>query len=400
MKKILLSAIAIASLTQVASAADTIGEAFKNGTYSTKARVFYFNRGFDAPSTAENAQALTAGGIMKYETAALNGLKMGLAYYGSHRLGGLYSRDEGKGTSILGRSGEDLAFLGEAYLEYCFCATGLTNTTIKVGRQQLATPLIQNHDLRILPSVYEAAILKNKDIQDTDIELGYVQSYTGFTSKDNAFLDFNSKWGEDGLAYISLKNSSIPNLSLRGQYIQAISDTDKAGATIAVNDYRYVDAKYALPFGKKTYIKAQYGGNAYNVGEDSTMYGAKVGTSMGMFDFALLYDKISDNEFKAVESGPMYSDWQQGYGNYEPSEAFGGQIVAHPMSGMSLKVGYVDVAADDGFARDDFSEMNVDAKYAFTDNSKIRVRYSLKDQTETASREDRDDFRIIYYLNF
>ena len=399
MKKLLLSTIAIGAIAQGAFAAETIGEAFANGTYSTKARVFFFDRSFDKPNTPD-AKALTAGGIMKYQTDSFMGLKMGFAYYGSHRLGGLYSREEGKGTSILGRQGEDLNFLGEAYLEYCFCHTGLSNTTIKVGRQQLATPLMQNHDLRILPSVYEAAILQNKDIQDTAIELGYVQAYTGFTSKDNRFLDQNKKWGKDGLGYISVKNSTIPNLSLRAQYIKALNDKDDAGKQIKVDDYRYFDAKYKLPFGEKTYIKAQYGGNAYNVGDDSSMYGAKVGTSFGMFDFTLLYDKISDNVFKAVESGPMYSDWQQGYGNYEPSEAFGGQIIAHPFDGMSFKVGYVDVAADDGYARDDFSEMNIDAKYKLTSNSKLRVRYSIKDQTETASREDRDDFRIIYYLNF
>jgi len=100
--------------------------------YSTKARVFFFDRSFDTAGK-DDAIALTAGGIMKYETGSFNGLKAGLAYYGSHRLGGLYSRDEGKGTSILGRTGEDLSFLGEAYLEYCFCDTGLTNTTSVVN---------------------------------------------------------------------------------------------------------------------------------------------------------------------------------------------------------------------------------------------------------------------------
>ena len=411
MKKLLLSAVAVMAITQSTFASDSIGEALKNGTYSTNARVFYFDRSFDKDGV-DDAQALTAGGIMKYQSGSFYGLKAGIAYYGSHRLGNVFSRDEGKGTSILGRSGEDLAFLGEAYLEYCFCETGLTNTTIKVGRQQLSTPLIQNHDLRILPSVYEAAILKNTDIIDTNIELGYVRKYTGFTSKDNTFNDYNTKWGKDGLGYISVKNKSIANLSLRGQYVLAISDEDANGERIIdlknkqgknldqVEDYKYLDAKYALPFGEKTYIKAQYGGNAYTTGDDSLLYGVKAGTSLGMFDFAVLYDKVQDNVFKAVESGPMYSDWQQGYGNYEPSEAFGGQIIAHPFSGMSFKVGYVDVAADEGYKRDDFSEMNIDAKYALNDYSKLRVRYSIKDQTDTSDREDRDDFRIIYYLNF
>lgn len=397
MKKILLLTTFAATLV----CADSLSEALKNGVYSTKARVFYFDRSFDK-SGVDDARALTAGGIMKYESASYYGLKAGFAYYGSHRLGSIFTREEGKGTSILGRSGENLSFLGEAYLEYClYCAVeGLTNTTIKVGRQQLATPLIQNHDLRILPSVYEAAIIKNEDILDTQLELGYVKRYTGFTSKDNRFNDYNQKWGKDGLAYVSVKNSTIANLSIRAQYVKALSDEDKLGNLVKVDDYRYIDAKYALPFGNKSYIKAQYGGNAYNIGDDSTMYGVKMGTTLGMFDFALLYDKVNDNEFKAVESGPMYSDWQQGYGNYEPSEAFGGQIIAHPFSGMSFKVGYVDVKADDGFVRDDFTEMNIDAKYKINDISKLRVRYSKKDQTDSSDREDRDDFRIIYYLNF
>ncbi len=394
MKKILLSTIVAASLTQVVSASDTISEALKNGNYSMNARVFYFNRGFD--SEAPRARAITAGGIMKYESAEYVGIKMGIAYYGSTRVGGIYTREEGSGTSILGRSGEDLGFLGEAYLEY-----NIEETMVKVGRQQLATPLINNHDLRILPSVYEAAIIRNKSIANTMIEAGYIQQYTGFTSKDNQFNDYNTRWGDSGLGYISFTNKSIENLSIRGQYVLAISDEDSAGNTIAVKDYKYLDAKYALKgVGNKTYIKAQFGGNAYSEGDDSLLVGAKIGTTVSMFDLALLYDEIIDNSFKAVEAGPMYSDWQQGYGNYEPSVAFGGQIIAHPIDDLSVKAGYVDVAAKDDYVRDDFTEINFDVKYKINDFSKIRVRYSIKDQTDTSDREDRDDFRVIYYASF
>lgn len=394
MKKILLSAVAVMAMVSAATAADTIEGALKSGTYSTNMRVFYFNRGFD--NVQPRARAFTAGGIMKYVSGDYYGAKVGFAYYGSVRLFGIYTRDEGKGTSILGRNGEDLSFLGEAYVEY-----NNANSMFKIGRQQLATPLMQNHDLRILPSVYEAAIFRNKDMQNTMVEVGYVQRYTGFTSKDNKFNDYNTKWGKDGLGYIYFKNTSLPDLTVRAQYIKALSDEDDAGNTIKYDDYKYFDVKYKLAsLGTNSYVKAQYGGNAYNVGDDSSMYGVKAGTTFGMFDVALLYNKISDNDFKAVESGPMYSDWQQGYGNYEPSEAFGGQIIAHPIAGLSVKLGYVDVSADDGYVRDDFTETNVDIKYKLTSNSKVRVRYSIKDQTDESDREDRDDFRVIYYLNF
>jgi len=383
------------------AATGSFGDALKNGTFTAKLRTFYFDRTFDEDTTGNpDAQALTFGGIIKYESAAYYGFKFGLAHYSSTRLGNIFSREEGKGTSILGRSGENLAFLGEAYLQY-----NIGNTMFKVGRQQLSTPLIQNHDLRILPSVYEAAIIRNKDIPDTMIELGYVDRYTGFTSKDNGFTD--NKTGKDGLAYISFTNKSIENLSVRGQYVKALTD----GASRET--YTYLDAKYSLPFGEKTYVKAQYGGNTYLTEKDSTLFGAKVGTTLGMFDVAAVYDKITGYRFQAFESGPMYTDWQQGYGNYEASTAVGGQLIAHLMSGLSLKFGYVDVSADDGNLRDDFSEFNFDGKYTINDWSKIRVRYSIKNQSDASEanrggvnpngstgREDRNDFRIIYYMNF
>jgi len=390
----------------VTTAPDTVsdigsfGDALKNGKFTAALRTFYFDRSFDEDKTEKpDAKALTFGGIIKYESAAYYGFKFGLAHYSSTRLGNIFTREEGKGTSILGRDGENLAFLGEAYLQY-----DIGNTMLKVGRQQLSTPLMQNHDLRILPSVYEAAIIRNKDIPDTMIEIGFVDRYTGFTSKENAFLD--KKTGKDGLAYISASNKSIENLTLRAQYIDALTDTN------ARQSYSYADAKYSLPFGTNTYLKAQIGANTYLEGKDSTLFGAKIGTTMGMFSIAALYDKISDNAFQAFESGPMYSDWQQGYGPYEPSTAFGGQIVIKPMAGLSVKFGYVDVQSDTALLVDDFTEFNLDAKYTINDWSKIRVRYSIKDQSKKSEalrfdgidgnggREDRDDFRIIYYMNF
>ena len=379
----------------------SFGNALKNGKFTAKLRTFYFDRTFDESNTGNpDAQALTFGGIIKYESAAYYGWKFGLAHYSSTRIGNIFTREEGKGTSILGRSGEDLAFLGEAYLQY-----DIGNTMFKVGRQQLSTPLIQNHDLRILPSVYEAAIIRNKDIPDTMIEVGYVDRYTGFTSKDNGFTD--KKTGKDGLAYLSFTNKSIANLALRGQYVKALTDG------VSRETYTYLDAKYSVPMGKNTYIKAQYGGNTYLTEADSTLFGSKIGTTLGMFDVAAVYDKITGYRFQAFESGPMYTDWQQGYGNYEASTAFGGQLVIKPMSGLSLKFGYVDVSADNGNLRDDFAEFNFDGKYTINDWSKIRVRYSIKNQSNASEanrggvnpngstgREDRNDFRIIYYMNF
>ncbi|MFC2073544.1 OprD family outer membrane porin, partial [Campylobacterota bacterium] len=382
----------------------SFGEALKNGKYSANMRLFYFDRSYDDEDSdakgiprKPNSSTFTFGGILKYESGDYNGFKFGLAYYGNAKVGDVFDRIDAAGASMLDNDGsyDDLGFLGEAYLQY-----DIGNTMFKVGRQQLATPLIQGHDLRLLPSVYEAAIIRNKDIPDTMIEVGFVDRYSGFGSRDNGFTD--DKTSKDGLAYIYATNNSIENLSINGQYVKTLSDTNSKGGDITREVYTYLDAKYALQFGEKTYISAQYGTNSYFApGEDDgTMIGAKVGTSFGMFDTALLYNKISDNAYQAFESGPMYSDWQQGYGPYDPSTAFGGQLTVYPLDGLSLKVAYVDVSADEGKTVDDFSEFNFDGQYTINDWSAFRVRYSIKDQTDTSTREDRDDLRVIYYLNF
>jgi len=124
--------------TTAPKATGDLAQALKDGKFTARLRAFYFDRSFDESKTGKkNAKAMTAGGIIKYVSGDYHGLSFGLAHYSSTRLGNTFSRDEGSGTSILGRDGEDLAFLGEAYLQY-----DVGNTMFKVGRQQLATPLM------------------------------------------------------------------------------------------------------------------------------------------------------------------------------------------------------------------------------------------------------------------
>jgi hypothetical protein len=400
---VLASGLVMASgdITQTAETGG-FGNALKNGKTTANIRVFYFDRSYDdGDSDAKgiarkpNSSTLTAGGILKYESGSYKGIKLGLAYYGNHKLGSVFSRQDAAGASMLDNDGTyaDLAFLGEAYIQY-----NIGKTMLKIGRQQLATPLIQGHDLRLLPSVYEAGIIRNKNIPGTIVEMGFVDRYTGFGSRDNKFTD--NKTSRDGLAYLYVTNKSIDNLALRGQYVRTLADTSSNGGLIARKAYSYFDAKYALTVGTKSYISAQYGTNSYfNNTHNGILMGAKVGTSFGMFDTALLYDKISDNAYQAFESGPMYSDWQQGYGPYDPSTAYGGQLIIHPLSTLSLKFGYVDVRADGAQRVDDFSEFNFDGQYAINDWSALRLRYSIKNQTDASTREDRNDLRVIYYIN-
>jgi len=395
MKSKIYSVTVLALASFIVSAADeepsnySFSEALQNGETTINTRTFYFNRSFDKPET-DDAEALTVGGIMKYESANFSDAKVSLAYYGSHRLFDITDREQGGGTSILQSDGEDIAFLGEAYIDF---KPG--NHQFTIGRQRLSTPLMGDHDLRLLPSTYEAAVYRNTSLKDTTLEAGFVSRYSGFTSKLSGFDEQTGKWGTDGLIYISAK-TELAGIALRGQFI----DTQDDSGTF--KNYKYVDAKLPVGVGQESYIKGQFGGTGYEEGDSSKMLGAKAGTSFGPLDLAILYNKIEDNEFKAVESGPMYSDWQQGYANYEPSDAVGIQLVFHPSENASIKLGFVDVESEDNdaFNKDTFTEANLDVKYQISEVSKLRVRYSIKDQDDESDREDRDDFRIIYYYDF
>ncbi len=397
MKRLILSSIVMTSfgLTAVghtASAAEdaatTPTEAFKKGKVSFDMTIGYFIRKFDDPGV-DDSEALTGGGIVKYETAPYYQTKIGIAYYGSHDLG-IVEWEKGTGTSFLQADGGDIRFIGEGYVQL---GTGIHQLT--VGRQRLATPLMDDHNLRLLPSSYEAAVYRNTARENTLLEFGYVNRYSGFGSRNSGFESPDAAWGEDGLAYVYVKTKA-GKVDVRGQFINTLDDSGSR------KNYRYADVSVPLEKGTKSYVKAQYGGTAYHDADTSTMLGVKAGTTVSTVDLALSWNAILDGNFQAVEAGPMYTDWQQGYGPYQPSTAVGAQAVFYPTSKSSIKLGYVDVNGIDGSRVDEFAESNLDARYKFTDVSSFRVRYSVKDQAfeDPSGRYDRTDFRMYYYHLF
>ena len=170
-----------------------------------------------------------------------------------------------------------------------------------------------------------------------------------------------------------------------------------------MDNFVSLDGKVLIPIGDTSYIKGQFGTSAYQEGDTAVMFGAMTGTTLfQILDIALLFNKITDNKYATVQGGPMYSDYQQGYGNYEPSQALGGQLILHPFKDASILLGYVDVTSEDGdeFHLDTYQETILDLNYSFTEGAKIRVRYSVKNQDASSEREDREDFRVIFDFNF
>lgn len=384
MASCVLMAMACGSAAQAVNASST--SALNKGEMTLDARVFYFDRRFDLPDTPP-ARALTGGGIAKYETVAFNSLKAALGFYGSFSLFGIIDRELGTGTALLQSDNDDIAFVGEAYVDY---DTG--QNQLKAGRQRLATPLINDRDFRILPSVFEAMVYRNRSLTDTTLEAGYVYSESGIGSTYSGFEQQTKLWGQDGLGYI-YGGTTVNDISLRGQFVNTLESSG------LYRNFSYLDTNVPISVGTGTHIQAQAGGTAYQAEPSATMFGFKLSTLLSRFSMALVYNQIRTNKYSAVEAGPLFTDWQQGYGNYEPSEALGVQLGYDFNNKLHLSAGYVDIESVDGddFNLDTYVESVFDLQYKFNQSFNVRLRYSEKNQAQDSDREDRQDFRVIFY---
>lgn len=340
----------------------TLVSANEYGTINGELRAFSFDRSFDKPNTPDS-EAVTVGGIIRYTTPPVFNLSAQVAYYTSLNTG-IHSDETGKSSALLASDGSNIGFIGEANIRL-----NTPEMQIVYGRQQLSTPLANNHDLRLLPSVYHGVTAQYKPY---GLEAGHITKYSGFGSKYDGLQDIPS------FTYLMHTSKYIT-----AQFIQS-----------EPRDYYYAEANYAI---NDLSLRAQFGANDNTVGKDSQMYGVKATYALPhQSSVALLANKINGNRWLAIESGAMYSDWMQGYGLYEPSKAYGFQLT-NQFKSLSTTLGAVRVA--DGIV-DNYVEYQADFIYQINKANKARLRYSEKHQDSESLREDRNDLRIIYYYAF
>jgi len=171
-KKIALSVFATALLGAAnVQGADDLSTMFSEGKTSGQIRMFHINR--DDNTKPDRQIATAIGGHLKFETAAYEGLNFGAAFYTTNRIfSGLEKDVVGPNTSLLANDGSSYSLLGEAYVQYA-----ISNTVFKGGRQKLDTPLAGSDDARMLPNLFEAYLLINKDIPDTTLIAGHVTKF-------------------------------------------------------------------------------------------------------------------------------------------------------------------------------------------------------------------------------
>ncbi len=166
-------ALSLSAMVAVSAfAADSVETMFSEGKAGGQIRMFYIDR--DDTTKASHQVATAVGGKLVFETASLNGVSLGTGFYTTNRiLRSLEKQPEGINVSMMRKDGQSYSILGEAYVKYDMKENG-TKTNLKLGRQKLDTPFAGSDDARMLPNLFEAYVLSNKDIENVTLTLAHV----------------------------------------------------------------------------------------------------------------------------------------------------------------------------------------------------------------------------------
>jgi imipenem/basic amino acid-specific outer membrane pore len=270
-KKVTLSLVAVSMLATTGSfAADDLASAFKEGKASGQIRAFYITRDYDKrneTATTKDRAAVALGGKLGYETASLYGVSAGAMFYTTNGLG-MKNKDTYKidptlfGQAAAGTTDKpDVTYLGQAYLQGTF-----GKTTVKAGRQELNTPLAGMDDARMLPNLFEAAVVINKNVPDTTLIGAVVTRMASGTFAngyaDNALaLQSGYGWGDKTGEFRTMSKVALgAGVDNRSVYVAAAINNSIKNLTLQVWDYYADDILNAI------YAQADY---KFNVGVDA-----------------------------------------------------------------------------------------------------------------------------------
>ncbi len=305
-------------------------------------RTYYIDRTYSG-IVNNNRNSLATGGYIGYKSPDFNGFTAAVAAYGVYGFN-IHDVDSDSGDTqsydpaLMGRDGDNYAFIGQAYLNYA-----LENTNIKVGRQRLDTPLAGADDARVLPNLFEAAVLTNTDIEDTTLTLAHItRETTGTFSNiydDGYGLGFASGYGAGttlaqsgdfvnvgtvALGYNDFNSDGSTDNSTDGITAAAVTYTGFDGLTLQAWDYYahdilnavYLQADYGwrclLNENVKMNASAQYIGQS-DVGSslagnvDSDYWGVKLGAASGALSAYVAYSQTGESD--GTTSGGIITPW-------------------------------------------------------------------------------------------
>lgn len=307
-----IAAVGFVASATVLSAAEDLNSMFSEGKTSGQLRMFYIDREYQGSSGNKTHRGSSAiGGHLKYETAELNGVSLGAAFYTTNEIDSRSTVD----PTLFGKDDDGYSILGEAYLQYRH-----KNTIFKGGRQKLSTPMLGDDDARMIPNLFEAYVFTNKDVADTTLTLGHVtkfaqgtfgRTYSGgilSATSGYSYVDSKNHVGSftnvgtyafdektDGITMASAVYTGIKNLKLQfwDYYAHDIMNIIYGEANYSWN---CIVTDALKPYAGVQIIKEDSVGDEFAGEIDSTYAAAKLGFKAWNFDLSFAYSTTGKND--------------------------------------------------------------------------------------------------------
>ena len=348
----LASVLAIASLqaAEVSKDANDLESMFANGKVSGQIRTFYIDRAYQGSAGKDTHRDSTAiGGHIKYETATYNAIKLGAAFYTTHKVD--LNQHGTEDPSLLGLDWDSYSILGEAYLGLDFSEYG-SKTNAKLGLQRYDTPMVGSDDARMIPNTFEAYKIVNRDIGGLTIQVAHINqiAYGSFgniymskasgTVKGGGLLGATAGYSANGIevgeynnigdATVGENTDGITNMQLsykNGNFNAKVSDdyawdlynTIYADAGVS---WTCLLTDSVKPFFKAQVIKqdsvgdenmqnidTKVGSSSTSDGDINSLYWAiKAGAKAGGLTAYVAYSETTDNDKSDINNGNAYSN--------------------------------------------------------------------------------------------
>jgi len=288
--------------------------------------------------------------------------------------------------------------LGGYWIPEAYVAKTIGNTTVKLGRQYLNTPLAFSEGWNVFKNSFEAALVVNKDLPDTTVILGMVNKANGngVGAEMSTFASINPDGlNDDGAVYVlGIINNSIENLN------------------VALWGYNLTSAAKAF-WGDVAY-KADLGDYTFNLGlqaanldpdasglDDTTMWGVKVGTNIQGWGLSVAYDDVDDGALSVQNVGTgvktkLFVQQILNQGSIAlDAETLQLKAVTPKFYGVKLIAQYA-MTDDTSAAENDLDELDLILKTKVLDTN-LLVAYVNRDYDKT---NDSDLVRVVARYSF
>jgi imipenem/basic amino acid-specific outer membrane pore len=312
----------------------------------------------------------------------MKGLSFGVTGYGLSTLGLENSIVQNTFVSHAGAGLLDnTTWLGEAWV-----AGTMGNTTVKVGRQELDTPLAFTEKWSIVPNTFDAAVVINTDLPNTTLVAARVEGANsqiygaGHTSVDQ----FSTIGGKGAYAF-AIVNNSIKPLVVQAWYY----DVEQAATAY------WLQADWDCQLVKGAKIGVQYTDSEAAAGTDqAAVYAVKVAyTAIPNLNVSVAYSSVEDKAAIAANvlvgtQSKLYTEawWNYGYVGARDTKSY--NVTAEYDAGFA-KLGAYYTNADQGTTagNKDMKEVAITASKSFgpLDATLAYVNTDATDQNTNSS---------------